>query len=120
VSATICGREQQRSQYRAGKRGRSVGIHGIEEADVYEVVVFDGRGKRIAIDFDKLELDDKTRARDYQEPAVLFRKLTKMKVPGIAVDMGTHDLLLALGRHRAATAVDPLTNKLPPAGGAVA
>ena len=47
------------------------------------------------------------------EPSVLFRALAKMKVPGIAADMGSHDLLIALGRHRAATKIDQVTGKLP-------
>jgi hypothetical protein len=86
---------------------------------MYEVVIFDGRGRRLAINFHALTLDSGERAFG-QEPAVLFRKLRAMKVPGIAADMGSHDLLLALGRHRAATAVDPLTGKLPQSGGAAA
>ena len=73
---------------------------------MFEVTILDGRGRRVAIDFDKLTLDDGTRARDYQEPADLFRKMKAMKVPGIVVGMGCYDLLIALGRHRAATAVD--------------
>jgi hypothetical protein len=56
-------------------------------------------------DFHALTLDSGERAFG-QEPSVLFRALAKMKVPGIRVDMGSHDLLLCLGRHRAATAVD--------------
>jgi hypothetical protein len=93
------------------------GFHRTEETDVHEVVIFDGRGKRCAIDFDSLRLDDNSRARDYQEPAVLFRKLRAMKVPQIVPQMGCYDLLLALARHRAATTVDPLTGKLPQAEG---
>jgi hypothetical protein len=81
------------------------GLQQTRELEVYEVVIFDGLGKRTAIDFHKLTLDDGSRAFD-QQPDVLFRALKKMAVPGIRVDMGSHDLLLCLGRHRVATAVD--------------
>ena len=86
---------------------------------MYEVVIFDGRGRRLAIDFHALTLDSGERAFG-QEPAVLFRKLRAMKVPGIAVDMGGHDLLLALGRYRAATAVDQNGKLISQSGGAAA
>jgi hypothetical protein len=85
---------------------------------MHEVTIFDGRGKQLVVDFDTLKLDDGTRARDYQEPADLFRKLKAMKVPGIAVGMGTYDLLIALGRHRAATVVPPPIHKRQPDGAA--
>jgi hypothetical protein len=81
---------------------------------MHEVTIFDDQGKRVVIDFDKLLLDDGTRARDYQEPADLFRKLKAMKVDGIAVDQGTYQLLIALGRHRAATVAPPPVHKRQP------
>jgi hypothetical protein len=89
---------------RAGLRWR----HGSQQTrglEVYEVVIFDGLGKRTAINFHALTLDDGTKAFG-QQPDVLFRALKKMAVAGIRVDMGSHDLLLCLGRHRVATAVD--------------
>jgi hypothetical protein len=85
---------------------------------MHEVVIFDGRGRRCAIDFDELRMDDGTRARDYAEPAALFRKLRAMKVPQITPQMGCYDLLLALGRYRAATKINQITGKLPVEGDA--
>ena len=85
---------------------------------MFEVTILDGSGRRCAIDFDKLMLDDGSRARDYAEPADLFRKLRAMKVPGIVVGMGTYDLLIALGRFRAATvAAPPIHKRQPEVGG---
>ena len=40
-----------------------------------------------------------------------------MKVPGIVVGMGTYDLLIALGRHRAATVTPPPVHKRQPTSG---
>jgi hypothetical protein len=68
------------------------------------------------VDFDELRLDSGERARDYQEPADLFRKLQKMKVPGIVAGMGAYDLLIALGRHRAASVPAPVVHKRQPEG----
>jgi hypothetical protein len=81
---------------------------------MHEVTILNGNGKRVAIDFDQLKLDDGSRARDYQEPADLFRKLKAMKVPDIVVGMGTYDLLIALGRFRAATVTPPPIHKRQP------
>ena len=81
---------------------------------MYEVVIFDGRGRRTAVDLHKLELSDKTKAFSHlHEPDVLFRKLKKMGTPEIDVRMGSIDLMLALARHQAATKIDPITGKLP-------
>jgi hypothetical protein len=64
---------------------------------VHEVVIFDGLGKRTAVDLHSLELDDGSRAFDLlAQPAILYRKLQAMKVPEIAVDMGSHQLFLRL------------------------
>jgi hypothetical protein len=74
---------------------------------MYQVTLLDGRGRRTVVDFHGLLLDDGSKAFDLMaEPAILYRKPRAMKVPEIAVDMGSHQLLLCLGRHRAATAVD--------------
>jgi hypothetical protein len=73
---------------------------------VYEVTVLDGSGRRTVIDFHALTLDDGSKAFG-QQPDVL----RAMKVPGIAVDMGSHQLLVCLGRYRAATKIDQITGK---------
>jgi hypothetical protein len=79
---------------------------------VHEVVIFDGLGKRTAVDLHSLELDDGSRAFDLlAQPAILYRKLRAMKVPEIAVDMGSHQLFLCLARYRAATKIDQVTGK---------
>jgi hypothetical protein len=85
--------------------------------DVHEVVIFDGLGKRTAVDLHSLELSDGTKAFSHlHEPAVLFRKLKAEKVPQIEVTMGSVDLMLALARHQAATKIDQITGK-PAVGG---
>lgn len=87
---------------------------------MHQITVFDGQGKQTVIDLDTLRLSDGTKARDYQEPADLFRKLKAEKIPGIVVGMGTYDLLIALGRHRAASVAAPLVHKRQPGIGAAA
>ena len=74
---------------------------------MHQVTLLELQGRRCVIDFDELKLDDGTRARDYPEPSVLYRKLRAMRVDGIAVDQGTYQLLIALGRHRAANPKGP-------------
>jgi hypothetical protein len=79
---------------------------------MHEVVIFDGRGRRTAVDLHSLELADGTKAFSHlHEPAVLFRKLKAEKVPQIEVTMGSVDLMLALARHQAATKIDQITGK---------
>lgn len=85
---------------------------------MHQVTLLDSDGRRCVIDFDELKLDDGSRARDYSEPSVLYRKLRAMKVEGIAVDQGTYQLLICLGRHRAATvAAPPIHKRQPEVGG---
>jgi hypothetical protein len=82
---------------------------------MHRVTVFNNKtGKQVVIDFDELRLDSGERARDYPEPADLFRKLRAMKVPEIEVGMGTYSLLVALGRFRAATVTPPPVHKRQP------
>jgi hypothetical protein len=88
---------------------------------VYEVVIFDGLGKRTAVDLHKLELADGSRAFDYlAEPAALYRALKQMKIPQIEVTMGSIDLMLALARYRAATVAPPPVHKRQPDVGSAA
>jgi hypothetical protein len=81
---------------------------------MHQVTLLDSDGRRCVIDFDELKLDDGTKAREYLEPSVLYRKLRAMKVEGIAVDQGTYQLLIALGRHRAASPPGPIMHKRAP------
>ena len=81
---------------------------------MHQVTLLDSDGRRCVIDFDELKLDDGTKARDYPEPSVLYRKLRAMRVEGIAVDQGTYSLLIALGRHRASTVAAPPVHKRQP------
>lgn len=85
---------------------------------MHQVTLLDSNGRQLVIDFDELRIDTGERARDYAEPADLFRKLRVMKVPGIVAGMGTYDLLIALGRHRAATVTPPPVHKRLDAGNA--
>jgi hypothetical protein len=79
---------------------------------MHRVTVLNNKtGKQVVIDFDQLVLKDGSRARDYQEPSVLFRKLKAESIPEIEVGMGTYQLLVCLGRHRAATKIDAITGK---------
>lgn len=87
---------------------------------MHQVTLLDSDGRRCVIDFDELKLDDGTKARDYPEPSVLYRKLRAMRVDGIAVDQGTYQLLIALGRHRAATVAAPPVHKRQPDVGSAA
>jgi hypothetical protein len=85
---------------------------------MYQVSLLDSAGRRTVVDFHELRLDDGQKAFDFlAEPAILYRKLRAMKVPEIAVDMGSHQLLLCLGRHRAASAVAPPIHKRQPSTG---
>lgn len=81
---------------------------------MHQVTILSGSAQQLVVDFDELRLDSGERARDISEPADLFRKLKAMKVPGIVVGMGTYDLLIALGRHRAATVTPPPVAKREP------
>jgi hypothetical protein len=86
---------------------------------MHQVTLLGGNGKRLVVDFDELRLDSGERARDYPEPADLYRKLQKMRVPEIEVGMGTYQLLVCLGRHRAASApVSPVHKREPSIGDA--
>jgi hypothetical protein len=87
---------------------------------MHQVTLLDSDGRRCVIDFDELKLDDGTKARDYPEPSVLYRKLRAMKVPGIAVDQGTYSLLIALGRYRAAAPPAPVIHRRQPDVGSAA
>jgi hypothetical protein len=78
---------------------------------MHQVTLLDSRGRQLVIDFDNLFLADGTRARDYQEPADLYRKLKAMRVPEVEVGMGTYQLLVCLGRFRAATKIDQVTGR---------
>jgi hypothetical protein len=79
---------------------------------MYQVSLLDSAGRRTVVDFHELRLDDGTKAFDLlAEPAILYRKLRAMKVPEIAADMGSHQLMVALGRHRAAAAPAPIVHK---------
>jgi hypothetical protein len=84
---------------------------------MHQVTLLNSHGRRCIIDFDELKLDDGTKARDYPEPSVLYRKLRAMRVEGIAVDQGTYSLLIALGRHRATSVPAPLVHKRQPSTG---
>jgi hypothetical protein len=57
---------------------------------MHQVTLLSSDGRKCVIDFDELKLDDGTKARDYSEPADLYRKLQKMKVPEIEIGMGTY------------------------------
>jgi hypothetical protein len=88
---------------------------------VYEVVIFDGLGKRTAADLHKLELADGTKAFSHlHEPDVLFRKLKKMGTPEIDVRMGSIDLMLCLARFLAANPKGPNIHKREPDVGSAA
>jgi hypothetical protein len=82
-----------------------------QEISLHQVTILSGSAQQLVVDFDELRLDSGERARDISEPADLFRKLKAMKVPGIVAGMGNYDLLIALGRHRAASVPAPLVHK---------
>lgn len=84
------------------------------------MTIFSGSGQQLAIDFDELRLSSGERARDIREPSHLYTKLKAEKIPGICYDMGTYDLMLALGRHRAANPPGPPIHKRQPDGDAAA
>ena len=80
---------------------------------MFQWVTHNGRGQREVFDLHALVLPDGQRAHDLPRE-VLFRRLAKMKVAGINVNMGGQDLLVAYARWLRATTPDPLTNKVPP------
>ena len=88
---------------------------------MYEVVIFDGLGRRTSADLHKLELADGSKAFDLlAEPGKLFNKLKAMKVPEISVNMGSVDLMLCLARHRAAAPPAAIVHKRQPDVGSAA
>jgi hypothetical protein len=81
---------------------------------MYQTTLFGPDGKRLVVDLDTLKLSDGSRARDYVEPNILYRKLLAEKVPDIRPDHGCFDLWLCLARHRAATVPAPVIHKRQP------
>jgi hypothetical protein len=49
--------------------------------------------------------------------AALYRRLAKLKVPGISINSGQQDLLLAYSKHLAVSKIDQVTGKPAPAEG---